>query len=201
MKKLVLALSCAALAAVAFAQSDPNAQPGQSGSNSMQSGSNSMQSGSNSMQSGSNSMQSGSNSMQMHVMARPSDMNWGPAPNALPPGAKLAVLSGDPNGNGEYTVRVQMPAGYLVRPHFHPTDENLTLISGSFSVGMGDKVDKSTGRALEQGGFANMPAQMHHYAWSDNGAILQIHGMGPFAITYINPSDDPRQAASEGRSR
>ena len=131
---------------------------------------------------------------EQHVVFNPDDLKWGDVPPGLPPGAKMAVLAGDPTKKGLFTVRLQAPAGYKVPPHTHPTAENITVISGTFNVGMGDKFDEGAGKLLEAGGFVVMPAGMQHYAWSTGDAIIQIHGKGPFAITYVNPADDPRNA-------
>jgi anti-sigma factor ChrR (cupin superfamily) len=119
------------------------------------------------------------------------DLKWGPAPNVLPPGAKVAVISGDPFKNDLYVVRLKMPAGYKIPAHQHPTSEFVTVISGKFNIGMGDKLDPRKGMALRAGGFAEAPARMNHYAWTSGPAIVQVHGQGPFAITYVNPADDP----------
>ena len=130
-----------------------------------------------------------------HVIMSAKNLKWMDAPDGLPKGAKLSVLAGDPGAATLFTVRLQVPAGYKVMPHFHPTDENITVISGEFGIGSGDKFD-TKGPTLGAGDFTSMPAQMHHFAWTKKGAVIQIHGMGPFQITYINPSDDPRATAA-----
>jgi quercetin dioxygenase-like cupin family protein len=131
---------------------------------------------------------------EKHVVFNPDDLKWGDVPPGLPPGAKMAVFSGDPTKKGLFTVRMQAPAGYKIPPHSHPTAENMTVISGTFNVGTGDKFDEAAGKALEAGGFVVLPAGMNHYAWSAGEAIIQIHGKGPFEIKYVNPADDPRNA-------
>jgi quercetin dioxygenase-like cupin family protein len=113
---------------------------------------------------------------EQHVAFNPDDLKWGDVPPGLPPGAKMAVLAGDPTKKGLFTVRLQAPAGYKVPPHTHPTAENITVISGTFNVGTGDKFDEAAGKALEVGGFVVLPAGMKHYAWSTGDAIIQIHG-------------------------
>jgi quercetin dioxygenase-like cupin family protein len=123
-------------------------------------------------------------------------IKWGPAPPSLPKGAQLAVLSGDPGASGPFVVRVKLPAGYQVPAHNHPTTENVTVISGTFNIGMGDKLDKKQGQVLKTGGFFSMPAKMNHFAWASTAAVIQIHGEGPFAINYVNPADDPSKTAS-----
>jgi len=129
------------------------------------------------------------------AQVNPSDLKWGAAPPAFPAGAQMAVLSGDPAKPGIFAVRLKMPAGYKIPAHNHPTDEFVTVISGDFSLGMGDKLDATRAAALQAGGFAAAPAGMNHYALSTSGAIVQIIAQGPFAMTYVNPADDPRRAA------
>jgi len=131
---------------------------------------------------------------EQHAVFNPDDLKWGEVPPGLPPGAKMAVLAGDPTKKGLFTVRLQAPAGYKVPPHTHPTAENITVISGTFNVGTGDKFDEAAGKSLQAGGFVVMPAEMKHYAWSTGDVIIQIHGKGPFQIKYVNPADDPRNA-------
>lgn len=123
-------------------------------------------------------------------------VKWGPAPPFFPHGARFAVLQGDPSSSGVYTVRLEMPAGYVIKPHFHPTDEHVTVISGRFLVGMGDSVDTRHAMALAAGGFITAPAQAHHFAKAAVRTVVQVHGEGPFAITYVNPQDDPRNATT-----
>lgn len=121
-------------------------------------------------------------------------VNWGPAPPFFPAGARFAVLQGDPSASGEYTVRLEMPSGYTIKPHFHPTDEHVTVISGTFVVGMGDSVDMGHSQTLAAGGFITAPAQAHHFAIARGRTVVQVHGEGPFAITYVRAGDDPRGA-------
>lgn len=116
---------------------------------------------------------------------------WGSPPPVLPPGAKFAVIAGDPAATGLVTVRIEMPAGYKIPPHFHPTDEHVTVLKGSFSLGMGDLIDTPHALTLSPGGYAVAMANMHHYAYTTTGATIQVHMQGPFAITYVNPADDP----------
>src|SRR5205807_180038 len=126
-----------------------------------------------------------------HVVLNPADLKWGDAPPGLPSGAKMAVLAGDPGKKGLFTVRLQAPAGYKVPPHTHPTTEHITVISGTFNIGTGDKFDEA-GKELGAGGYMVMPAGTKHYAWTPAETIIQIDGMGPFVINYVNPEDDPR---------
>jgi quercetin dioxygenase-like cupin family protein len=132
----------------------------------------------------------------MDITPDSANINWGPAPPALPPGAQLAVMSGDPGASGPYVVRAKLPAGYTVPPHTHPTDENVTVLSGEFHLGTGDNLDKTKGEAVMPGGFFRVEQGMQHYAWSTEPTVIQIHGMGPFAINYVNPADDPRNMST-----
>jgi quercetin dioxygenase-like cupin family protein len=121
------------------------------------------------------------------------EVKWGAPPPVFPPGAKFAVISGDPSATGLVTVRMEMPAGYTIAPHFHPTDEYVTVLKGTLSLGMGDVVDKAHAVTLSAGGYGVAPANMHHYAYTTTGATIQVHMPGPFAITYVDPADDPRK--------
>jgi quercetin dioxygenase-like cupin family protein len=134
-----------------------------------------------------------------HTALRPDALKWGAAPPSLPPGSEVAVLAGDPTKEGSaYVLRVRTPAGYTVPPHTHPADENITVVSGTFHVGMGGKLDTTKGEALPAGGYIHMAKDTPHYAWSPGAAIIQLHGIGPMAITYVDPADDPRNKATTG---
>ena len=122
---------------------------------------------------------------------QPEEIKWGPPPPVLAAGAQIAVLAGDPAQSGPVTLRLKMPAGYVIAPHWHPTDERVTVISGQLGLGMGDTLDKKKSKVLKPGGYAVAGANMHHFAWTKSGAIVQVDLMGPFAITYVNAADDP----------
>src|SRR5262245_47954748 len=133
-----------------------------------------------------------------HVIVTTGDIKWGPAPDGLPPGAQLAVLDGDPGKAGvPFTIRAKMPDGYKVMPHWHPTDESVTVLSGTLTVGMGDTWTDSALTSLKPGEFARMSKMAHHYAGTKGETVIQIHGMGPFGITYVNPKDDPRKKGTQ----
>lgn len=129
-----------------------------------------------------------------HKVFTPSDLQWGDAPAGLPAGAKIAVLNGNPNKKGPFTIRLQVPDGYKIAPHSHPTMERLTVISGTFHAGMGAKFDEAAGHEMPPGGFVALPAGMKHFAWSTGETIVQVDSEGPFVIKYVNPADDPRNA-------
>jgi ketosteroid isomerase-like protein len=126
-----------------------------------------------------------------HVSLAPASLTWGDAPPSLPPGAKMAVVAGDPGKSGPFTVRAQLPAGYKIAPHWHPTDENVTVLSGSFSLGMGEKWDEAALKDLPAGGFVTASAGMRHFAMARTAATIQVHGIGPLVLNYVNPDDDP----------
>lgn len=119
-------------------------------------------------------------------------LTWGPAPAQLPPGAKMAIEKGDPTKAGEFSVRLMLPDGYKIPPHFHPTDEHVRVRSGTFLAGMGDKLDPAAAKVLARGDTIMMPAGMHHWAIAKGETILSVSGPGPFAITYVNPADAPK---------
>jgi quercetin dioxygenase-like cupin family protein len=119
-------------------------------------------------------------------------VKWGPSPPALPPGAEMAVMAGDPAGKGFVSLRAKLPAGYTIKPHTHPTDEHVTILSGTAVFGMGDRIDPATETAVGAGGYVIARAGMHHYMVSKTATVVQVDLEGPFEITYINPADDPR---------
>jgi quercetin dioxygenase-like cupin family protein len=122
----------------------------------------------------------------------PDKIPYGPAPNFVPAGAQLAVLEGDPTAaTGDFTVRLKMPDGYRIAPHWHPHRENVTVISGNFKVGMGDTFDESKMMTFGTGSFAYLDPSMHHYAMTSGEVVVQVHGMSPLQFNYVNPSDDP----------
>ncbi|MBI2104105.1 MAG: cupin domain-containing protein [Candidatus Omnitrophica bacterium] len=128
-----------------------------------------------------------------HVFVTPGDLAWQDGPPALPDGAQAAVIEGDPKQAGLFTMRLKLPANYRIPAHWHPADEHVTVISGTFNMGAGDVLDTAQGTALPAGSFALMPAQHHHFAWASEETVIQLHGMGPWQINYINPADDPRK--------
>ena len=122
----------------------------------------------------------------------PDQVKFGPAPPFVPPGAQLAVLEGDPMAStGDFTIRLKVPDGYKVAPHTHPNRENVTVLSGSLKVGMGDKFDDAHMMSFPAGSFAYLDPDMHHYAMAVGEVVVQIHGASPVQFNYINPSDDP----------
>jgi quercetin dioxygenase-like cupin family protein len=126
-----------------------------------------------------------------HVLVTAPEIKWGQPPPVFERDASFAVISGDPGKSGLFVVRLKMPAGYKIAPHWHPTDEHVTVLSGTFALGMGEKFDKTAAKEIAAGGYALLPAEMRHFAFAKTAATVQVHGMGPFALTYVNPADDP----------
>ncbi len=131
-----------------------------------------------------------------HALVPADKVQWGPAPPALPAGAQIAVLEGNPGAKGPVTLRLKFPANYDVPPHWHSMDERVTVLSGALRVGMGDKIDRQHSETLAPGGFVSLPSKMHHYAWTTTPTVVQISLEGPFDIFYVNPSDDPQKKQS-----
>jgi hypothetical protein len=129
-----------------------------------------------------------------HVMVVPDDVKWRPASSKLPPGAQLAVLDGDPSQPGApYTIRAKLPDGYSVPPHWHPMDEHITVIQGTIRLGMGKQFNSEALRDLPAGSYARLPKEEPHFNLYKGETIIQLHGIGPYDIHYVNPADDPSQ--------
>src|SRR5262249_15004531 len=125
------------------------------------------------------------------VFVNAGDLKWGDVPPMLPKGAKIAVLSGDPSKPGPFVVRLSVPANYKLPAHWHTQTEHLTIISGTFYIGMGDKAVAKDAHELKAGGYHYLPAKQHHYAFTKVPTVVQINGEGPFDINYIDPKDNP----------
>lgn len=122
----------------------------------------------------------------------PDSIQWGAAPPVVDKGAQLAVLEGNPMASsGDYTIRLKMPDGFRINPHWHPLRENVTVISGTFKVGMGDKFEPSKMGTFAAGSFAFLDPDMHHYAMASGETIVQVHGQSPLQFNYVDPKDDP----------
>ena len=124
----------------------------------------------------------------------PKDIKWGTAPPSIPKGAKIAVLQGDPGKSGPFVIRLMVPTGYKIPPHWHTQDESLTVISGTFYFGTGDKVETNKAYTLMPGAFHFLSGKDHHYLVAKSEAVIQINGNGPFDVGYINPDEDPQKA-------
>ena len=130
-----------------------------------------------------------------HVMIAPAEVTWSDPPPSLPPGSRIAVIAGDPSQAQPFVIRAQVPAGYRVPPHWHPGVENLTILTGTVALGMGEQFDEASMTAIGPGGYASLPAEMRHYFLAKTASTFQVHGMGPFVVNYVNPADDPSKQA------
>jgi len=126
-----------------------------------------------------------------HVMLAPDDVRWGPAPPSLPSGAMLAVVEGKPSEPGPFTMRLKFPAGFKVAPHSHPAIEHLTVLSGTINFGMGDRFDAGKLMPMREGSFIVMPVGTNHFVETREETVIQVHGVGPWGVKYVNPEDDP----------
>ncbi|MBI3144551.1 MAG: cupin domain-containing protein [Pseudogulbenkiania sp.] len=126
------------------------------------------------------------------IIVTPSDLKWADT-NTLPPGAKVAVIEGKMNEEGPITARLKLPADYKVPAHWHPGVERVTVLSGTFNYGMGDKLDPQMTKALGPGSVVVMQPKMNHFVWTKEETVIQLNIMGPWGITYVNPADDPRK--------
>jgi len=136
-----------------------------------------------------------------HVIQAVQEAQWGPAPPMLPPGAQIAVLSGDPTKSVPYTVRLKFPANYVIPAHSHPTDENVVVVSGAVTFGMGQAVARgaASNKTLSVGGYFLAPSQMNHFAYTTQESTIVLYGQGPVEFNYVNPSDDPRNARNTSK--
>jgi quercetin dioxygenase-like cupin family protein len=123
----------------------------------------------------------------------PAALKWVDGPPSLPPGAKVAILDGDPTKPGPFVMRARLPDGYKIPPHTHPQAERMTVLSGNLRLGMGDKFDPKHATELAPGTYAALPPGMKHFAWAEGETVIQVHGEGPWVIEYVNPADDPRK--------
>jgi len=128
------------------------------------------------------------------VLVAPDDVKWMDGPPTLPPGAKSALIFGDPSKAAPFVLRVKFPANYKIPPHFHPDTETVTVLSGTFHASMGDTFDAAKGKAMPTGSFLALPAKSPHFAFTKEETIVQVSAHGPWALNYVNPADDPRNS-------
>jgi len=122
-------------------------------------------------------------------------VSWGPPPASLPKGLEFSILSGDPAKPGPFTLRIRIPANFVIAPHTHSTAENLTVLSGSIVHDMGKTLVRGRGKTMNAAGFVFLPGNTPHSLWTNaHPAEIQVTGTGPFGLNYINPADDPRNA-------
>ena len=128
-----------------------------------------------------------------HTVVTADAVKWGAAPPSLPPGAQAAILLGNPGKEGPFVLRLKLPAGFVIPPHRHSKDELVTVISGSFGIASGERVDRASLQRLPPASFVHLPAGMPHYASTEVESVVQLNGVGPFDVVYVNPADDPRK--------
>lgn len=127
-----------------------------------------------------------------HTVVPAEAIVWGAAPPSLPPGAQAAALLGSPAKAGPFVLRLKFPAGFVIPPHRHSKDEFVTVIAGGFAVAAGETLDAAA-KPLPAGSFVHLPAGMPHFARAYGETVVQINGVGPFDVNYIDPKDDPRK--------
>jgi quercetin dioxygenase-like cupin family protein len=127
-----------------------------------------------------------------HITVAPEDLEWAPGPGSLPPGVEYVLIQGNPAEPGPLALRLRFPAGYGIPAHSHPQVEHITVLSGVFNIGMGDILDRERSDAMPAGSFVVMPTGHNHFAWTEEETVVQLHSIGPWGITYVNPADDPR---------
>lgn len=127
-----------------------------------------------------------------HLLFRPSEVVWQAGPASFESGAQVAVLEGSPGASGVFTMQLKFPDGFVINPHFHPNVERLTVLAGTFYLGSGTVVDKDQAEALPAGSYTSMPKKMIHYAIAEGETIVQLSSIGPWEISYVDPSHDPR---------
>jgi quercetin dioxygenase-like cupin family protein len=127
-----------------------------------------------------------------HTIVPADAVKWGAAPPSLPPGAQAAALLGSPGKPGPFVLRLKFPAGFVIPPHRHTKDEFVTVISGKVAISSGERIDRASLKSLPPASFVHLPAGMPHYLWAEAESVVQINGVGPFDVVYLNPDDDPR---------
>lgn len=132
-------------------------------------------------------------STDAHRIVSPQEVNWAAGPASIPAGSQAAVLYGDPSKEGLFALRLKLPKGYRIPPHTHPKPEVVTVISGTFRLGMGESLDQNKAQPLPAGSFFALAPGMAHYALTDEETVIQLNSTGPWSLTYVNPKDDPRQ--------
>lgn len=133
-----------------------------------------------------------------HIFIEPKDFRWKEAPS-LPAGTMVAVIDGDPSKAGPFTMRLRFPDGTKIPPHYHPADEHVTVITGRFSMALGEKWDDKALHEMEPGSYMMMKEGVRHFALSRGITEVQLHGVGPWGIVYVNPGDDPMKKTSKAK--
>ena len=127
-------------------------------------------------------------STDSHRIVTPDDLKW----ETVIPGTQIAVVAGDPTKPGPFVIRQKTAAGAMVPPHWHTTIENVTVLQGTFAMGIGDKFEKTKLTRMHPGDFSTVPATVPHFAMPETDVIVQLDAMGPWVTNVVNPADDPR---------
>jgi quercetin dioxygenase-like cupin family protein len=128
-----------------------------------------------------------------HLLYRAGDVAWSDAPASLERGAQVAVLEGNPGEPGVFTMRIRMPDGFHIAPHWHPNVERVTVVSGTLHLGSGDVLDRTATTPLGPGSYTSMPPGMRHFVIAEGETVIQLTSVGPWLINYVRPEDDPRR--------
>jgi quercetin dioxygenase-like cupin family protein len=131
---------------------------------------------------------------ERHLIYLAGDIEWRAGPASFQAGAHFAVLEGNPSEPGVFTMRIRMPDGFVIAPHWHPNVERVTVIAGTFRVGHGDVLDRAATQALPAGAYFSFPPEMRHFAVAEGETVIQLTSVGPWQINYVDPADDPRGA-------
>ena len=127
-----------------------------------------------------------------HTVVGADEVTFNPGPPTLPDGAQIAVLLGSPAKEGPFVIRLKFPAGYKIAPHRHPKEEHVTVLSVGFGMATGETFDPGAKPVLPAGSFVRIPVGQAHFAWTEEETVVQLNGMGPFGVEYVNAKDDPR---------
>jgi hypothetical protein len=128
-----------------------------------------------------------------HLIYRAADVEWRPGPGSFEAGSEFAVLEGDPGAPGVFTMRIRMPDGFIISPHWHPNVERVTVLAGTFRLGMGEQLDAGAARRLPAGSYFSLRPEMPHFAVTEGETVIQLTSIGPWEINYVDPADDPRR--------
>ena len=128
-----------------------------------------------------------------HLIYAPDDVEWQAGPGSFEPGAEFTILEGDPLTPGVFTMRIRMPDGFVIAPHWHPNVERVTVLSGTFHLGSGERLDRSAAERLDEGSYFALLPETPHYAITEGRTVIQLTSVGPWKINYVNAADDPRQ--------
>ncbi len=126
-----------------------------------------------------------------HLMVQPDQLQWSDVASMAPP-AQIAVIEGDLSKEEPFTFRLRLPAGYQIDPHTHPAYERVTVISGTLHFAEGENFNRDNTTALPAGSVAIMPPGAPMYGYTEDDTVIQVHGVGPWGVEYLDPEDDPR---------